>query len=84
MSSIRISSPAGGVEGAAASSFIDRLRDGWRPCPYESREPGGAESGSRRAGVGSSAKSRRGTMGQARSPAWSAFTPEARVRDADE
>ena len=28
-----ISSPAGGVEGAAASSFIDRLRDGWRPCP---------------------------------------------------
>ena len=33
MSSTRISSPAGGVEGAAASSFIDRLRDGWRPCP---------------------------------------------------
>ena len=33
ISSTRISSPAGGVEGAAASSFIDRLREGWRPCP---------------------------------------------------
>ena len=33
ISAARISSPAGGVEGAAASSFIDRLRDGWRPCP---------------------------------------------------
>ena len=40
MSSTRVSSPAGGVEGAAASSFmglatpaLDRLRDGWRLVP---------------------------------------------------
>ena len=127
ISSTRISSPAGGVEGAAASSFmglatpaLDRLRDGWRPCPYESRDPGDAASGSGAgrfrgeysgagrvglllgthseagrvgplfgAGAGpatasNASSSRLGIMGQARSPAWSAFTPEARVRDADE